>query len=528
VYGAYRGIVILLAAAGYLGWYAAVRARLLRPRRTPPEQLCRTLERLGTTFVKLGQGLSLHRQLLPDAYVRALEGLQDHVAPFPGALARRELEHAFGRPVGDIFATFEETPTAAASIAQVHTARMADGREVVVKVRRPGIRGRIVTDLRLLRALLWLVLPFAPALRRHAPLALVDEVRANLLREIDLRIEARAVQHFAAAFAASPTIYIPPIVDDLYAETVLVQARSGGLRVDNPAIADGHRLAAALVDAYLEQVFVLGVYHADPHPGNLFIRPDGRICLHDFGIVGRLDRTTRRQLAAYLLAFVHLDSDWLLDASLSLGLLTADIDRRRVLRDLDALLDGYASRPLAQWSVANVLLEVMRLGHGADLRVPQHLLVLMRAMFELEATVRHLDPTFELLAGLRERAEEVLRRAGPGQRDALARLRFEAAGAVNQLPGAVGRTLARIGREGIELRLRHEGRPDFERHLDRAGNRIALALVTLGLYVAGSLLMLHSLGPQYRGVPLLALGGYGLALWFTLRLAAGINRSGRL
>jgi ubiquinone biosynthesis protein len=528
MYGIYRGAVILLAAAGYLGWYAAVRARLLRPRRTPPEQLCRTLERLGTTFVKLGQGLSLHRQLLPDAYVDALASLQDRVAAFPGALARREVEQALGRPIAEIFAAFDETPIAAASIAQVHAARLADGREVVVKVRRPGIRGRIVTDLKLLRRLLKLLLPLAPALRRHAPLALVDEIRANLLREIDLRAEARAVQHFTAAFAGSPTIYIPPIVDGLYAETVLVQAHSGGLRVDDPAVADGQRLAAALVDAYLEQVFVLGVYHADPHPGNLFIRPDGRICLHDFGIVGRLDRATRRQLAAYLLAFVHLDSDWLLDASLALGLLTADIDRRQVLRELDALLDGYASRPLAQWSVADVLLEVMRLGHGADLRVPHHLLVLMRTMFELEATVRHLDPAFELLGGLRERAQEVLRRTAHGQRDALARLRFEAGVMTGELPALAGRVLRRLGGPGPGLRLEHAGLEQLEAHLDRAGNRLALALLTLGLYVGASLLMLASIGPHYRGAPMLALAGYVLALWFTLRLAWGIARSGRL
>ncbi|ANX03955.1 ABC1 kinase family protein [Immundisolibacter cernigliae] len=530
MYGAYRAVVILLAAAGYLGWYAAVRARLLRPRHTPAERLGRTLERLGTTFVKLGQGLGLHRHLLPDAYVRALEGLQDRVAPFPGALARREVERAFGRPVAALFATFDEAPLAAASIAQVHVARMTDGREVIVKVRRPGIRGRIVTDLRLLRALLRVVLPFWPALRRLAPLALVDEIRANLLREIDLRAEARAVQRFAAAFAGSPAIYVPPIVDELYAETVLVQVHSGGLRVDDPAVADGRRLAAALVDAYLEQVFVLGVYHADPHPGNLFIRPDGRICLHDFGIVGRLDRLTRQHLAAFLLAFVDLDSDWLLDASLALGLVAEDLDRRQALRDLDALLDGYASRPLAEWSVAETLMEVMRLGGSAHLRVPQHLLVLMRAMFELESTVRHLDPAFELLAGLRARAEEVLRRAGraPGRHDALARLRFEAGVTAGELPALAGRMLRRLAGPGPGLRLEHAGLEELEAHLDRAGNRLAVALLALGLYVAGSLLMLASVGPHYRGTPLFALAAYGLALWFTLRLAWGIARSGRL
>lgn len=530
MYRLYRELVIVAAAAGYGGWLLARRLRLAGRRRTPAQQFSRTLERLGTTFVKLGQGLSLHRHLLPDAWVAALAGLQDRVAPFPGEVARCEVERAFGRPLSELFAEFDTEPLAAASIAQVHAARMPDGREVVVKVRRPGLRGRIDADLGLLRTLVRVAVRIVPGLRAYDPLALIGEIHANLRREIDLREEARAVQRFAAAFADSATIYVPPIVDALCAEAALVQVRSHGLRVDDPAVPDGPRLAAALVDAYLEQVFVLGVFHGDPHPGNIFVRPDGRLCLHDFGIVGRLDRATRRQLAAYLMAFVELDSEWLLDASLALGLLGGELDRRQILRDLDALLDGYASRPLAEWSVAAVLLEVMRLGQGAHLRVPHHLLVLMRAMFELEATVRSLDPAFKLLEELKERAERVLRGAGRGPADhaGLARLRFEAASAADQLPGAVGRALARVGRQGFELRLRHEGLPDLEQHLDRGGNRIVLALVTLGLYVAASLLMLHSLGPQYRGMPVLALVGYALALWYTLRLTRGITRSGRL
>lgn len=205
-----------------------------------------------------------------------------------------------------------------------------------------------------------------------------------------------------------------------------------------------------------------------------------------------------------------------------------NLDRREALRDLDALLDGYASRPLAEWSVAEVLMEVMRLGGGAHLRVPQHLLVLMRAMFELESTVRHLDPAFELLAGLRERAEEVLQHAGraPGRHNALTRLRFEAGVTAGELPALASRMLRRLAGPGPDPE--HAGLEVLEAHLDRAGNRLAVALVALGLYVAGSLLMLASVGPHYRGTPLFALAAYGLALWFTLRLAWGIARSGRL
>lgn len=528
--GIFRLIRISSALWGYAGWWLLVRLRLLRPAEPPAQRLSRLLERLGTTFVKLGQGLGLRRDLLPDEYVAALEGLQDRVAPFAGELAVAEITRALGKPPGELFATFDETPLAAASIAQVHRARLRDGTEVIVKVRRPDVRHQVAQDMRLLRlavrALQWLL----PFLRRYAPLDIIAEAEEGLQREMDFREEARSMQRFNEAFRDWPTIHIPAVFDALSTDSVLVQARSGGRRVDDISLGEqGPDLARAFVAAYLHQFFVLGLFHGDPHPGNLFIREDGSICFHDFGLVGFLDRDSRRNLAAFMQAFVHQDADWLLDAYLDMGVLAEDLDIAVYRTGLEKLLEDYARLPLKDWSFAVAFLRIARMGGGRDVRFPRNLLVLMRTLFLMETTVRSLDPEFNLLDGLAGQAEPIAKaafeeRAATGK----ARLGYEAGIVVQDLPDSLGKWLRRVRRQGFEVRLRHHGLQDLEQHLDRSSNRLSLALLALGLYIASALLMPLDISPHVAGMPLPALIALGLALWVTLRLLAGISRSGRL
>ncbi len=526
--GLRRLFQIGFALAGWLFGWLLVHLHLWHPAVTPAERLCRTLGRLGATFVKLGQGLSLHRDLLPDEYVRALQSLQDRVAPFPDADARREVELALGKPVAELFAEFEAHPLAAASIAQVHRARLSDGRRVVVKIRRPRIKTQIERDMRLLRGMLRVALMLLPWLRRFDPLAIVDEIRANLRREIDFRREAHNTLHFAEAFRRSATVHIPAATDGLYTESVMVQALSGGRRVDDPALrGEGAHLAQALVEAYLQQIFVMGVFHGDPHPGNLFIMESGRICIHDFGIVGALDSPSRRNLAAFLLAFVHRDSEWMLDAAIDLGLLAGALDRTEFRQGLQEIIQDYADLPLKEWSLAEAFVRVARMGRGRNIRVPHNLLVLMRMLYLLENAVRDLDPEFNLLQSLLGKAEEVIH-SGAGMETGLDRLRFEAAAGMRELPAEFGAWIHRLRARGLEMRMQHRGMEELEQEIARGSNRMALALVALGLYIAASLLMQHSIGPRLGEMPLLAAAGYALALWFTWRLARAISRSGKL
>jgi ubiquinone biosynthesis protein len=472
--------------------------------------------------------------MLPDDYVKALQSLQDNIAPFPTQVAQREIERGLGRPIKDLFARFDDKPLAAASVAQVHTAELHDGRQVIVKVRRAGVKAQIDHDMRALRVVTRLAIILVPRLKHYQPLRIIDEIWSNLRKEVDFRQEARNIKQFKAAFTDWSTIYVPGVIEDLVSESVIVQERSGGRRIDEPSInGDGPRLAQNFVDLYLHQIFVLGIFHGDPHPGNLFITAEGRICFHDFGLVGFLDRVARRKLAAFATAFVHQDADWLLDAAIDLGVLGGEMNRTEFRRGLTEILADFAARPLKKWSLAEAFLRVTRLGQSENVFIPYDLVVLMRAMFNVEHAVGTLDPDFQLLENLQAKGSEVLG-AAMEQADwkvTVDRLKYDALAAAQDLPALLGAWTRRLSQEGegLGLNLRLHGLDGLEAHLDRSSNRVALALVTLGLYIAGSLLMLHSIGPRiYDDVPALAVLAYALALWFTFQLARGIARSGRL
>jgi len=515
-----RLLQINAALWGHLLWWSLMRAGLLRPKTPPAQRFTAVLERLGTTFVKLGQGLSLHRELLPDEYVLALQKLRDHVEPFAGAIAQREIEASFGRPVIELFSIFDPAPLAAGSIAQVHCATLPDGRRAIVKVRRPGIKRQVNEDVRILRWFVKSVLWLAPALRAVKPMELIDELARNLHKEIDFRQEAANIERFAEIFRGSSTVYIPGVVDRLYTDWVIVQEMSPGARIDDPRFAAaGPQLAAHLVDAYLHQLIVVGVFHGDPHPGNLFVLEDGRICFHDFGLVGFLDRTTRLNLGAFMLALVRQDGEWLLDAFLDLGMLGGAIDRSALRIGMEELMQDYARKPLKDWSFGEVFLRVAQLGRTQNVRLPHHMLVLLRAIFLMESTVRTLDPAFNLIDGLFGKAGAMLEASGaPAAAQPPDRLRYESLMSLKQWPDRLGRVLHLARTEGLELSVRHRGLDKLQDEIRGSGRRISLGLVTLGLYAGASLLMQGSAGPRWGELPLLALLGYALALWFTWRL----------
>lgn len=530
-----RLLRVNLALWGHLARWAIVQAGWRRSALSPARCFALTLERLGTTFVKLGQGLSLHRELLPDDYVEALQKLQDHVEAFGADAARSEIEASFGRPVGELFASFEARPLAAGSVAQVHAATMHDGRRVIVKVRRPGIRRQVQEDLRILRWFVISVLWVLPGLRPVRPLELIDELGRNLRKEIDFRQEAASIARFAQMFEGSPIVYVPGVVDDLYTEWVIVQAMSPGRRIDAPEFAArGAALASNLVDAYLRQLITEGVFHGDPHPGNLFVLDDGRICFHDFGLIGHLDRATRRNLVASMLAFVRQDSDWLLDAYVDLGLVAAVTDRAVLRSGIDELIQEYARKPLRDWSFGEVLMRATRLAGAGNARVPQQLLVLARAIFLLESTVRRLDPSFSLIEGLFIKAGTMLQGivaaeigtdTGPRQRVPADRLGFEAVLSAGQWSERLGATLHRLRTDGLQLSVAHRGLQPLGDAVRQAGRWVSQALLALGLYVGASVLLQAQVGPHWREVPVLSAIGYAFAVWLTWRLLRSERRT---
>ena len=518
-----RALTIAYRVSGYLAWLAAGRIGLRR-RGSPATRFAKLLEGLGTPFVKLGQHLSLRSDILPTDYVTALQQLQDHVQPFDPSLAKREIEIALGESPHAIFARFEERPFAAASVAQVHAARLHDGREVIVKVRRPDIALRVDEDMRLLVVLVRALTLVSPLLARHHATEVVRHVWRNLSREMDLREEARSVHRFAEAFAGSTTIMIPDVIESLCTETVMVQIRSGGRRVDQGTDqVQGAALARDFVDAYVRQFFSLGLFHGDPHPGNLFVMPDGRLCFHDFGIVGTLDRPTRQALAAFMLGFADQDSDWIVDSWLELGMLRASANRESTRLVITEIIEDCARRPLREWSMGAAFVRLVSSSRGSGVAVPLNLLVLARTILLIEATVRMLDPEFNLLDALVTRSRDVLQAAQAEEESRGSRLRYEATVAAAEWQRLLAAGVRHIRRSGLKLLIEHEGLGELGRTHLKAANRVSVALVILGLYLAASLLMQHSVGPMIGNLPVLALLGYAAAVWYTARLIHGVG-----
>ncbi len=519
-----RAFEIFVRIGAYLAWLMAYRLGLAS-RPTPAKRFADLLQDLGTTFVKLGQHLSLRTDLLPPDFLAELQKLQDDVKPFPAEEAVAAVEKAFGKPPAMLFIRFDEVPFAAASVAQVHTARTFAGREVVVKILRPGVAIQVNRDMSILTAIVRFLSRFSSVLTRYKSEAVVREIWANLKRELDLREEARNTHRFAEAFNGSETIVIPDVVQEFCSETVVVQERIFGQRVDTLAsVGKRADLAQNLLDAYVHMFFVLGYFHGDPHPGNIMVTEEGRLSLHDFGVVGSLDRPTRHSLAAFMLAFTEQDTEWVLDSWLELGMLSKTSDREKLRPAVAAIMSEYSRRPINEWSVGEAFSRLLAATRDFNFAVPLHLLVLARATLLLEAVVRRLDPGFSLLDSLSARSREVMETAlASGNKDTR-RLQFETAIAANEWQRLLAASLRRLREEGVRISVDHEGLPELSAQIVRGSSMVSLALVTLGLYLAASLLMQHAMGPRVMDLPVLACVFYIVAGWFTLRLIRAIGK----
>jgi ubiquinone biosynthesis protein len=520
-----RAIEIFLRVSGFLAWILAWRLSIVNSP-TAAVRFSELLQELGATFVKLGQHLSLRSDLFPPEYLAELEKLQDAVKPFPAEESIAAIEEALGQPPELLFTRFDAEPFAAASVAQVHSARTFGGKEVVVKVLRPGVKLQVDRDMRILTAIVRLLSRFSAVLTRYRAEAVVREVWASLRRELDLREEARNAHRFAEAFRGSQAILIPDVLPEMCTEAVMVQERLFGERIGQMPL-KGRRadLAQIMIDAYVHQFFVLGFFHGDPHPGNILVTEDGRIALHDFGVVGSLDRPTRHSLAAFMLAFTEQDTEWVLDSWLALGMLSKSSDREKLRPTVTSIMAEYSRRPLNEWSVGEAFARLVTATRDYNFAVPLHLLVLARTIMLLESVIRMLDPGFSLLDSLTSRSREVMEKALAADGEGTQRLQFEAAIAAHEWQRLLASTLRRLREEGIRVSVDHEGLPELSTQIVRGASLVALALVTLGLYLAASLLMQHAMGPQVLGFNALAGVFYVVAGWFTIRLVRAIGRA---
>jgi ubiquinone biosynthesis protein len=444
----------------------------------PQERFRRSLEELGPTFVKLGQVLSTRPDLLSPSWIAELERLHSDVAPISFDELLPQVEKALGRSPFDVFADVEREPHAAASIAQVHRAKLPSGAPVVLKIRRPGISAKIAADLRLLDHLANLIEHEMPEARRYAPVQVVAQFRRSLERELDLAVEARHVDRFARNFADDPHILIPKVYWDFTSSLMNVQEYVAGIRgTDLSAITaadlDRKVLAARGSDAVLKMILVDGFFHADPHPGNVLYLPGNRIALIDFGMVGRLSTLRRSQMVDLLAGIVGQDDQAMLEVLLDW---TGEhgVDEVRLAADVGELAFDFADTELKDVRIGALLQRVAALLREHAILLPADLTLMFKALISLEGLGRQYDPEFRLV----DRVRPFLDRALSERYQPVVALRRSQATLANAfgLLTTVPRDLARLvkarrGRMRVDLDLK---RPQHHRpHDDRKHDVVA-------------------------------------------------------
>ncbi|MBZ0131795.1 MAG: phosphotransferase [Rhodocyclaceae bacterium] len=461
----------------------------------PPARVRRALEELGPSFVKLGQILATRIDLFPAEWIAEFSKLQDAAPTIPFAELLPQLTEDLGGPPEAVFPRLEPEALAAASLAQVHRAWLADGTAVILKVRRPGIRPVVEADLRLLARLAEIVEAEAPELRRYRPREVVRQFTLSLRRELDFSAEGRSAERIAANLAAHPEIVVPRIHWQWTGERLNVQDYIEGIPGrDLAAVAaaglDRRLLARRGARAVLKMMLEDGFFHADPHPGNVFYLPDNRIAFIDFGMTGRLSEERRYQLALLLHGLVSHDAEKVAEVLLdwSGG---AEVDSETLQPEIDAFVDQYHGVPLKHLDLGAMLSDLVAILREHGLALPPDLALLIKAFITLEGMGRQLDPDFDMAGEAAPFLEQVLlAHAAPG---ALVRRGWRTLGSALALLAGLPqdlRQLLRSARRG-KLQLQVEVPPlkPFGDRLDRAASRLAISIVTAALIIGSAIVM---------------------------------------
>ncbi len=545
----YGQVLAVLTRYGFEDILQRMHARLERPRHkkilksqvrgvqslSTPQRVRMALEELGPTYVKFGQTLSSRPDLLPEDFIKELSKLQDDVPPFSFREVKATIKEQFGHSVGKLYDDFDEKPAAAASLAQVHHARLKTGEEVAVKVQRPGIQDVIDADLRILSKLAKLAERHLPEAGVFEPVAIVEEFARTIHQELDFVREGRSADSFRKFFEGDETVHVPKVYWPLTAPRVLTLEYIRGIKISDFARLDALALDRKTIaingaNLVLKEIFEIHKFQADPHPGNLFVLEDNVIAPVDYGLIGRVDQESVDQLSALLTAIVEKNVESL--ASVILRMCRAE-DRTQVgaiQNELADHLERYYEVPLKQLNMKEITNDVTVMLRRYQLHFPPEMGLITKSLVALENLGCGLYPEFNVFEIMEPYARKLMVR----KFDPVTRLRElkktvdETAVLLNELPSDVREILAKIKQDNIGMKLEHRGLERLTSVLDRSSNRLSFAVVIAALVIGSSLVFQTGIGPNVFSYPLPGLAGLVTASVLGLWLLIGIMRSGRL
>ena len=525
------GIAGILERRGQiLNWGAAAESVKLEPE----QRLRMALEELGPAFVKLGQVMATRVDLFSPGWIAEFEKLHADVPPVPFEELLPDLERSLGRSPFEVFLEIETTAFAAASIAQVHRAKLPDGTPVVLKVRRPGVRAKVRADLRLLTRVAELVESEVAEARRYHPVEVAAQFTRSLEREMDFVTETHNVERFAKNFAGDPHVVIPKVYPEYTSDVLLVQELIEGIRASDPAAVaaaglDRKAIAVRGTEAFLKQIVVHGFFHADPHPGNVIFLPDGRMVIIDYGMVGRLSPQRRKQVTDVLAGLAQMEERPMIDVLVDWA---GDVyvDEAKLATDVNEMVFEYQNVPLKDIRIANVIRQFSSIVREHGIVLPSDLAMMFKALITLEGLGRQYDPDVHLVDHLAPLLQEAMQeRFSPGEivrrgRSVLAEL-FNV---VSTVPRDVARLVreTRRGKTRIELDLKRLDQ--FGAQMERSIDRGSMAVMTASLVIGSAIVLNVPNGPVIFGIDVLAaigLAGYVAAFFNSLWVIYGIWRT---
>jgi ubiquinone biosynthesis protein len=496
-------------------------------RRTVWERVRLAIEELGPTFVKVGQLMSMRPDALPHALIFELRKLQNRVRPLPFEEMRPVLFEELPIAPSIAFASFNEACVASASLAQVYFATLPDGREVAVKIQRPDLLKTVQADLDLLSWFAGQLHHRIEGLKPYDLPSVVEEVKENLLRELDFRHEARNQRYFNALNPHPDRVYAPEVIEELSGEYVLVMERISGATVGEARLApaEAKRIAANGAASLIHQVLIAGFFHADPHAGNVLVTPDGRLCFLDWGMAGNLTRRLRLGLADLFMAAVHQDAERIVQIAADLGSPGGRADLRGMERDVTLALREDFNSAIGHVQLGRAMLKLLFIFGQNGINITRDYSLMAKAVLSIEEVARTLDPEFDLRHEAKPILQELQKeRTGPRAmvREGRSMLRSLLTGA-RELPTEIFRIIRRIEHDDLTIKFQHQGLEDLDDALKTSANRIALGFISGCLFIGSSLIVAAKGGANTT----LSATGYIIAVLLAAYVAYGIYQEGK-
>ncbi len=499
-----------------------------------PKRLRLMCEELGPTFIKLGQILSTRPDLIPLSFIKEFEKLQDRVKP----LKAEVIEKIIGEELGDfpekLFSSFDRKPLASASISQVHRAKLKNEKEIILKVQKPGIKKIINADLQILHNLASLIEKFIKEAEIYQPKRIVEEFEKSIKKELNFLLEARNIERFSRNFSSDDTIYIPKLYKNFTTGKVLALEYVSGTKINEveeleKLCLNRKQIALNGAKGILKQIFVDGFFHGDPHPGNILILKNGKICYLDFGIVGRLGEERKMELVSLFEGFLYRDAERIVRTLLSMGTIDENVDLRELRRETEEIIDKYYNVSLKEISIKEIIDEEFTIMRKFKMKIPSDFSLLAKALITTEGVGTLLEPDFNIIEQIKPFAKNLMKERlslfnlVKDLKKMFSNLYFS----MKELPGNLEVLLRNIKKGYINIAFEHKGLKDLTTTMNSSSNRISFALIISALIIGSSLIMLSGKGPLMMGFPGLGILGFIIASILGLFLIISILKGGK-